>query len=176
MVAVDADYCPICGAKLGTTTFEGRERRYCPDCDEIVWRNPVPTAGVVVVRDGDRVLVAERAPSRDGEWTVPGGYVEHDESASDAAARELEEETGLRVDSSDLRLLATHHNEYPPLGIYTLLIRCVVDRELTGGSPEPGSDVISVEFRREEDIEDLRMADANRRFVRLALEGDEPYR
>ena len=174
MVAVDANYCPTCGAELGTTTFENRERRYCPDCDEIVWRNPVPTAGVVV-RDGDRVLVAERAPPRDGEWTVPGGYVEHDESAPEAAARELEEETGMRVDPSDLRLLATHHNEYPPLGIYTLLIRYVVDRELTTGELEPGSDVTRAEYRTQSEIEDLRMADANRRFARLALDGDEPY-
>jgi NADH pyrophosphatase NudC (nudix superfamily) len=75
MVGVDADYCPACGTELGTVEVEGRDRRHCPPCEEIVWGNPVPTAGVVV-RDGDRVLVAERGPPREGWWTVPGGFLE----------------------------------------------------------------------------------------------------
>jgi len=171
MPAVDADYCPTCGTAAESVVVEGRDRNYCPDCDEVLWRNPVPTAGVVV-RDGDRALVVERAPPRDGEWTVPGGFLEHDEAAPEGAARELHEETGLRVDPEALTLLATHHHHWRD-GIHTLLIRYVVDRAATGGEPVAGSDAARARFVTLPELDDMgTVRPANRRFVRLALERD----
>lgn len=174
MITVDGDYCPLCGTELGRTTVEGRDRRFCDACEEVVWRNPAPTAGVAV-RDGDRVLMAERAPPREGWWTVPGGFLEHDEPAPVGAARELAEETNVSVDPADLRLLATHH-KHRSEGVSTLVIRYVVDREATTGEPVAGSDVIDAEFRTLASLDDVNVHPANRRFVRLALERDEPYR
>ena len=56
---------------------------------------PVIAVGVVLL-DGDRVLLIERArPPQAGRWTVPGGKVELGESLEAAALRELAEETGL---------------------------------------------------------------------------------
>lgn len=174
MVAIDANFCPTCGAELGTVALEDRDRLWCPDCEEVVWRTPVPTAGVVV-REGNRALVAERGPPREGQWTVPGGFLEYDESAPEAAARELREETSVRVEPGDLRLLATHHHHWTD-GVHTLLIRYVVDRELTAGEPEAGSDVQRAEFRTFEEFAAEDVHPANRRFVRLALERAEPDR
>lgn len=59
----------------------------------------VPCVGAVV-RDGDgRLLLVRRGtePGR-GLWSVPGGRVETGESAREATAREVLEETGLRVE------------------------------------------------------------------------------
>ena len=39
-----------------------------------------------------------------GNWTVPGGKIEDGESDVDGAAREFEEETGLRLFPVDMRL------------------------------------------------------------------------
>jgi acetyl-CoA carboxylase carboxyl transferase subunit beta len=56
-------------------------------------------AGAVVIDDSGRLLVVLRRnePSR-GRWSVPGGRVEDGEQLSDAARREVREETGLAID------------------------------------------------------------------------------
>ncbi len=58
----------------------------------------VPCVGAVVLDDAGRLLLIRRghAPSR-GLWSVPGGRVEPGETGAEAVAREVAEETGLRV-------------------------------------------------------------------------------
>ena len=57
----------------------------------------------VVVRDG-AVLLARYTGSAPPRWSLPGGGLDHGEDPRDAAVREVEEETGYRV---ELRQLLT---------------------------------------------------------------------
>lgn len=62
---------------------------------------PEQTVGAVVVRDG-RAFVIKRSLTRrlfPGCWDIPGGHVEPGETALEALARELEEETGWTLAS-----------------------------------------------------------------------------
>lgn len=58
----------------------------------------VPCVGAVVRDEQHRLLLVRRGtePGR-GLWSVPGGRVEDGETLAEAAAREVLEETGLRV-------------------------------------------------------------------------------
>jgi 8-oxo-dGTP diphosphatase len=63
---------------------------------------PLLGVGALIVR-GNRIVLVRRAnpPSR-GEWSVPGGLVKVGETLSQAVCREALEETGLRVEPSEL--------------------------------------------------------------------------
>lgn len=52
-------------------------------------------ANVLVVREGKLLMGKRKNIAGDGTWALPGGHLEHGESIAAAAARELEEETGL---------------------------------------------------------------------------------
>jgi len=89
-------FCPLCGGKLERISREGRMRLYCRQCDRILYENPLPATAAVVLENKQHLLLVKRAmePAR-GEWCLPGGFVELDETPEQGVLRELHEETGL---------------------------------------------------------------------------------
>jgi ADP-ribose pyrophosphatase YjhB (NUDIX family) len=74
-----------------------RERLVCPDCGFIQYDNPKVVVGAVA-RWNDTILLCRRAiPPRKGFWTLPAGYLELNESASDGAMREAWEEAQAKI-------------------------------------------------------------------------------
>ena len=64
---------------------------------------PAVTVDVVVLsRDGRALLIRRKSEPFRGFWALPGGFVDVEEPPAAAAARELEEETGIT--GVDLRL------------------------------------------------------------------------
>lgn len=74
--------------------------------------DPLPIAVAVVLSEG-RVLIGRRPEGVPlaGLWEFPGGKVAQGETASEAAARECREETGLAVEVGELDLEVVH--SYP---------------------------------------------------------------
>jgi 8-oxo-dGTP diphosphatase len=75
-------------------------------------RRPRTQGALVVVWKRGRVLLVRN--SYVSYYSLPGGYVRRGESVRDTASRELKEEVGVAVDSSDLRLAleVTHEWEF----------------------------------------------------------------
>lgn len=71
----------------------------------------IPTGVHVVLERNGEVLMMRRAGTGffDGHYSLPGGHVEPGESLREAAARELVEETGVRVRPGALETLGVVH-------------------------------------------------------------------
>lgn len=87
-------FCSICGGRL---KIDKRGNLACTKCSFINFRNPRPTAtGLIFYKN--RLLLTKRAKKLfKGWWDLPGGYVEHGETAEQALKREVKEETGLDI-------------------------------------------------------------------------------
>ncbi len=93
------------GAKLNQAEVEARIAVHFGavfECEMAEATEPPRTVCVVVTRSDGRVLLLKRTPARGGFWQPVTGHVEAGEPVSDAARRELYEETGLRVESTSL--------------------------------------------------------------------------
>ncbi|WP_158855727.1 NUDIX hydrolase [Halorhabdus sp. CUG00001] len=147
-------YCPHCGTMLEKRQREGRLRRFCPDCEWVVYRNPDPAAGVLVVReDPPSVLLVKRssAPAA-GRWSLPAGYLEWDEPARKAAVRELREETTLSVAPEDASLVSTRLRPGAHGG-YTLVVIYMTPATAVDGTPTAGSDAAAVRYFEREELD-----------------------
>jgi ADP-ribose pyrophosphatase YjhB (NUDIX family) len=94
---MDNRFCLMCGTRMVWRQLEGQRREVCPACGYIHYRHLKVAAAAVIERD-DRLLLLKRAHAPwQGDWNLPAGYVEADESPSQAAVRETREETGLKI-------------------------------------------------------------------------------
>ncbi len=77
---------------------------------------PRPLVGisVLVVKDGKILLGKRRGSHGAGEYAAPGGHLEHLESFHQCAAREVLEETGLKVGPLMRFLRVLNSTEYAP--------------------------------------------------------------
>ncbi len=74
-----------------------RERLVCTSCGYICYENPTVVVAAVVADHG-RVLLCRRAITpRRGFWTLPGGFLEQNETTEEGAQREVFEESGARI-------------------------------------------------------------------------------
>jgi 8-oxo-dGTP pyrophosphatase MutT (NUDIX family) len=62
----------------------------------------------VILHNGNKIILGKRSPSSNNpnQWNFFGGHVDKGESPKDAAVRELEEETGFKIDPSSLKQIA----------------------------------------------------------------------
>ena len=135
-------YCARCGQPVVSRQVEGRLRTVCPACQAVFYQNPLPVAAAVVLNPRrEALLVKRRRAPYQGQWCLPMGFAELDESIADAALRELKEETGIA--GQVLRLLAADSlpsEHYGDLLIVTFEIRKLAGQE------QPGDDAEEVRY------------------------------
>jgi ADP-ribose pyrophosphatase YjhB (NUDIX family) len=112
-------YCPHCATELGTRELEGYVRPVCSACGWIYYEDPKVAVAVLVGRDG-RLLLNQRAIEPGlGFWSFPSGYANRGERLEEAAAREVVEETGLRVQIAELFGVYSERGNPVVLVVYT---------------------------------------------------------
>lgn len=129
----DPTYCPICAEELSEREEGGRLRPACDSCGYVHYVNPVPGVGMLIEMDGGIVLIKRGNPPHKGEWTLPSGFVEADESAEEAAIREAEEETGLIVEIIELANINSFPEGPPVSGIMIFYRMRPIGGELKAG-------------------------------------------
>lgn len=134
-------FCPLCGTELGLKIVEDRKRAVCSTCGWIGYENPLPCAAALVRDSEGGILLVKRGvePGK-GEWALPSGFIEIDETPEKACIRELREETGL--EGRIVRLVGVYSQESSK---YKNVIIAGYEVEAKG-IPHPGSDSESVRF------------------------------
>jgi len=155
-------FCPYCGSHLADKFCEGRTRRYCDTCREPVYENPVPASCVIVPDKPDRILLVKRnIEPKFGEWCLPGGFMELDETPERCALRELKEETGL---SGQINILlgvtANPNRQYSTVLMLGYLVTPC------SGMLIPGDDVSEAVYFRQDSLPEIAF-ESHRRFIRI---------
>ena len=120
-------------------------------------RLAVGCSAAIFDQSRERILLICRAD--DDKWAVPGGYMDSGEDFSEACAREVYEETGLRVEVKRLISIYTNPHlllEYPDGNRWQLVIlhfeAQVIDGHLTPSDESP-----ALQFFGSAEIENLEM-------------------
>ena len=93
-------YCGICGAP--TVSTSSGHVMTCSNADCATDHFPrLDPAIIVLVTDGERALLGRQAAWPEGRYSTIAGFVEPGESLEDAVAREVLEETGVRIVAAD---------------------------------------------------------------------------
>ena len=97
-------YCSFCGAP------QSRQQRFprtCRQCGNTTYRHPSALVTVLVPVEEAGLLVIRRGYDGfgGGKLALPGGFMEYGETWQEAAAREVAEETNVRIDPAQIALV-----------------------------------------------------------------------
>ena len=94
-------FCGFCGAKFQNLNWP----RTCGECKKTTWRDPIPVSlALVPVGKTGLLMIRRGIPPALGELALPGGHVDLYETWSEAASRELKEETGVEIPAAKFSL------------------------------------------------------------------------
>jgi ADP-ribose pyrophosphatase YjhB (NUDIX family) len=146
-LASSLNYCTSCGGELRFGPIEGedRDRLACESCGHVAYVNPrLVVTTIPVTDDGQVVLLRRGIEPGLGSWAQPGGFLEVDETVTEAAIRETLEETGLIVRPGEI------------VGLYTRLEAAVVviafEATVIGGEHRLNPEALEIRTFRPESI------------------------
>ena len=111
---------------------------------------PLVGVGVVVIDQGRMLLVERGRGILAGSWAVPGGKVRYGERLTEAAVREVREETGLDVELGDVVWTGESLGDSDPPEHHVVLVDFT--GRVVGGEARAGDDAADVAFVPVEDL------------------------
>ena len=135
-------YCSQCGQAVEVRVVDDRTRVVCSACETVFYENPLPIAASVVLNDRRQVLLVKRKHEPyQGQWCLPMGFAEMEETIAEAALRELKEEAC--IDAHVLRLLDA---DSFVSSFYGELLIVTFEMEKTNGLEQAGDDAEEVRY------------------------------
>jgi ADP-ribose pyrophosphatase YjhB (NUDIX family) len=115
--------------------FRRMNMGYIEDLRKFIGHQPIILVGVAVavINETGQFLLQKR---QDGQWGVPGGFIELGESTEDAGRREVLEETGLEIGKVELIGVFSgkqHHVKLPNGDEFYPVTVAYVTRDILGG-------------------------------------------
>ena len=141
----EKQFCPYCGSSTESfDDFEGKKRQRCIKCGAVLYENPIPATALIIPQHDDpyKIILVKRAvePCK-GQYSLPGGFMEIDESPEECALREMLEETSL--EGRIKRLLGVKNQ---PSQLYKMVILVGYEMEIIGGKLDASDDAEEAEF------------------------------
>lgn len=104
------NYCPNCGTQNGS--YVNNFKFECHDCNFVLYHN-IAAAVAIIFTFKDKLLFTVRnvAPDK-GTLDLPGGFIDPNETAKEAACREIKEELGIDILPENLKYCTTSPNNY----------------------------------------------------------------
>ena len=124
-------YCPKCGS----AHFEvhNEKSKQCADCGFVYYFNPSSATVALILNERDELLVCRRAkePAK-GTLDLPGGFIDMTETGEEGVAREVREETGMKVAKAEYLFSLPNIYIYSGFPVHTLdmFFRCTVEDTL----------------------------------------------
>lgn len=134
---------------------------------------PIVGVGGVVVEIGRALVVKRASEPLKGEWSVPGGAVEAGETLRHAVAREVLEETGLRIEAGAVLNVFDSIYRDPDGRVRYHFVLVDFHCRLLGGDLRAASDVTEARWVSLAELPALHMTPANEALITKALE-EEP--
>jgi len=141
------NFCSHCGETVEFTTPQGdnRPRYVCTVCDFIHYQNPRIIAGCIAEHD-NKILLCKRAiEPRIGQWTLPAGFMENNETTLGAAQRETFEEASAKITNSQLFCTIS----IPHISQVYIMYR----GDLADGFAKPGIESLETKLFSEQEID-----------------------
>ena len=144
---------------------------------------PVVGVGGVIIDQGHTVLIRRGSEPLLGKWSIPGGTLEVGETLEQGVARELLEETGIKVRVLELiEVFDRIFLEDAPAGapgkngprFHYVIADYLCER--LAGEPRAGSDVTDVAFAREEELVGFHLTETATRILKKAFAMDRARR
>lgn len=145
---------------------------YYDDPDAPTANSLVVAVAAVVTDDAGRVLMIERSDNH--LWALPGGAQEIGESVTDAAKREVFEETGVHIEITDLVGVYSdprHVIAYDNGEVRQEFSVCLRARPISG-EPRTSDETRTVQWVHPAELDALAIHRSNRLRIRHALASD----
>lgn len=134
-------YCPRCGSKHFEVHDEKSKK--CENCGFVFYSNPSAATAAFILNGRGELLVERRGkePAK-GTLDLPGGFADNDETAEEAIAREVKEETGLDILSAVYLFSLPNIYLYSGINIHTLdmFFECVVGKEVVAEAADDAAE------------------------------------